>query len=194
MEFIIYGIAIMAIVAGVIGSALTIVAMLVSLSRQQQAAEQKEKGLIENLLRSIQSEITIIWAGYYENVGEKIEKLGEDQPFLIHYPMGKNFFTIYDSNASSIGYLADSELRKMIINTYVTSKCMIDLLHRNNDLLQLYQKAETTETGTADAEKALVTHAKVLKENHANTKQAITELQEKLEKVIDALQVETAGK
>ena len=61
MEFIIYGIAIMAIVAGVIGSALTIVAMLVSLSRQQQAAEQKEQGLIENLLRSIQSEITIIW-------------------------------------------------------------------------------------------------------------------------------------
>ena len=71
---------------------------------------------------------------------------------------------------------------------------MIDLLHRNNDLLQLYQKAETAETGTDDAEKALVAHAKVLKENHANTKQAITELQEKLEKAIGAFQVETAGK
>ncbi len=68
---------------------------------------------------------------------------------------------------------------------------MIDLLHRNNDLLQLYQKAET---GTDDSEKALVAHAKVLKENHANTKQAIAELQEKLEKTIGASQIETAGK
>ena len=177
MEFIIYGIAIMAIVAGVVGSALTIIAMLLSLSRQQKSAEQKERGRFNSLLQAIQSEITIIWSGYYENVGKEIERLGEDQPFLIHYPMGKNFFTIYDNNASLIGYLEDSELRNMIINAYVISKCMIDLLHRNNDLLKLYQKAEAAETGTDDAEKALVAYAELLKENHANTKQAIAELQ-----------------
>ena len=50
----------------------------------------------------------------------------------------------------------------MIINAYVISKCMIDLLHHNNDLLQLYQKAETADTGTDDAEKALMAHAKLL--------------------------------
>ena len=189
MEFILYGIAIMAIVAGVIGSALTIIALLVSLSRQRKAAEQKEKGLVENLLRAIHSEITIIWDGYYENVGKEIEKLGENQPFPIHYPMGKNFFTIYDGNASSIGYLADDELRKMIINTYVISKCMIDLLHRNNDLLQLYQKIGKS---VDEPEKAIVEHAKILKENHANTKQAISELKDKLEEAIEASQMETA--
>ena len=191
MEFILYGIAIMAIVAGVIGSALTIVTLLVSLSRQRKAAEQKEQGLVENLLRAIHSEITIIWDGYYENVGQEIEKLGEDQPFPIHYPMGKNFFTIYDGNASSIGFLADDELRKMIINTYVISKCMIDLLHRNNDLLQLHQK---TEKSADDPEKTLVEHAKLLKENHANTKQAITELKDKLEEAIEASQMEMVKK
>ena len=71
---------------------------------------------------------------------------------------------------------------------------MIDLLHRNNDLLPPYHKPSTTETDTDNAEKALVAHAKVLKENHANTKQAIAELQKKLEKAIDAFQLETAGK
>ena len=192
MEFIIYGIAIMAIVAGVVGSALTIIAMLLSLSRQQKAAEQKERGRFNSLLQAIQSELTIIWTGYYENVGKEIEKLSEDQPFLIHYPMGKNFFTVYDSNASLIGYLEDGELRNMIINAYVISKCMIDLLHRNNDLLQLYQKAEVAETGMNDAEKALAVHAELLKENHANIEQAITELQKKLAKAISAFQIETA--
>ena len=194
MEFIIYGIAIMAIVAGVVGSALTIIAMLLSLSRQQKSAEQKERGRFNSLLQAIQSEITIIWSGYYENVGKEIERLGEDQLFLIHYPMGKNFFTIYDNNASLIGYLEDSELRNMIINAYVISKCTIDLLHHNNDLLPPYPKAETAETGINDAEQALVAHAKVLKENHANTKQAIAELKEKLAKAIGAFQIETAGK
>ena len=71
---------------------------------------------------------------------------------------------------------------------------MINSLHRNNDLLQLYQKAEIAKTGMDDEEKALVAHAKVLKENHANTKQAIAELQEKLKKAIDASQIETARK
>ena len=64
-------------------------------SYQNNLASQQMLGYSLIALCVIQNEITIIWASYYENFGEKIENLGEEQPFLIHYPMGKNFFTIY---------------------------------------------------------------------------------------------------
>ena len=179
-----------AVIGGIIGGLFTLVATMIGFWNQQRLAKQKQKRLAENLLRAIYSEIRSIWSGYYENIGQKIENLGEDDPFLVHYPMSKHFFTIYDGNSSSIGSLSDSKLRGMIITAYVLSKCMIDLLHRNNDLLQLYQ--ETKATGgvgksTDESEKALVAHAKLLMENHKNTKQAIYELEQELRKPLALL-------
>ena len=89
---------------------------------QSLSSQSSNAGLLKNYRHctnptacAIQSEITIIWAGYYENAGTEIEKLGKNQPFLVHYPIGKNFSTIYSNNASSIGHLDDSELRKIML-------------------------------------------------------------------------------
>ena len=50
---------------------------------------------------------------------------------------------------------------------------------------QLYQKAETAKTGMDDTEKALMEHGELLKENHGNTKQAVAELQENGELLVN---------
>ena len=173
-----------AVLGGLTAGLLTVIATLLGFYHQRKHFKQKKNNLTENLLKAIHSEIKSIWNGYYENIGQKIEKLNDDIPFLIHYPMAKNFFTIYDGNSSSIGALADSNLRDMIIRTYVTSKCMIDLLHRNNDLLSQYNKAK--EIGNSDNEfRELVAHAKLLKQNHADTKKSILELEKRLGKIDD---------
>ena len=57
-----------------------------------------------------------------------------------YYPIGTDYFSIYNANTSKIGKITNDNLRKTIINLYALAKFFIDSLESNNSCLDYYDK------------------------------------------------------
>ncbi len=72
---------------------------------------------------------------------EFMPKICNDEAYLNYeYPLGTDYFSIFNSNTSNIGKIKNNELRTCIINLYVTAKFFLDSLVTNNKALSDYEK------------------------------------------------------
>lgn len=72
---------------------------------------------------------------------EFIPKILTDEKYLwFSYPLGTDYFTIFNANTSKIGKINNDELRECIINLYITAKFFLDSISTNNELLEYYEK------------------------------------------------------
>lgn len=55
------------------------------------------------------------------------------------YPLGTDYFTVFNSNTSKIGKIKNDELRECIVNIYMTAKFFLDSLATNNEILADYE-------------------------------------------------------
>ena len=97
--------------------------------------------LRRTILQSIHDEIEAIYKRYRVTIGNKISTLEDNEPLLQYYPISDDFFMFYRANTIEIGKLEDNNLRKLIIETYILAKSLIDSLKINNNFLEQYEKA-----------------------------------------------------
>lgn len=72
---------------------------------------------------------------------EFIPKICNDETYLNYeYPLGTDYFSIFNSNTSNIGKIKNDELRTCIINLYVMAKFFLDSIVTNNKALADYEK------------------------------------------------------
>ncbi len=72
---------------------------------------------------------------------EFMPKILTDEKYLwFSYPLGTDYFTVFNANTSKIGKITNDELRECIINLYITAKFFLDSISTNNSLLKYYEK------------------------------------------------------
>lgn len=73
--------------------------------------------------------------------GEFIPKIiNDDECLWFAYPIGTDYFTVFNANTSKIGKINNDELRECIINLYMTTKFFLDSLTTNNEAIEYYEK------------------------------------------------------
>lgn len=87
---------------------------------------------------------------------EFVPKICNSDRYLNYiYPLGTDYFSIFNSNASNIGKIKNDELRTCIINLYVTAKFFLDSIVTNNNVLndyeQCYEEAHSISYKNADS-------------------------------------------
>ena len=56
------------------------------------------------------------------------------------YPLGTDYFSVFNANTSKIGKITNDELRECVINIYITAKFFLDCIATNNSALKFYEK------------------------------------------------------
>ena len=56
------------------------------------------------------------------------------------YPLGTDYFSVFNANTSKIGKITNDELRECVINIYITAKFFLDCIATNNTALEFYEK------------------------------------------------------
>ena len=87
---------------------------------------------------------------------EFIPKICNDESYLKYeYPLGTDYFSVFNSNTSNIGKIKNDELRACIINLYVTAKFFVDSIVTNNNALtyheQCYEKVHSISYAETDS-------------------------------------------
>jgi len=186
------------LIASIIGAA---IAGFCSLRATQNAHKnelkkqgQYQKKAIQNLLQSLNEEITILWKTYLWGVGNELEKLDDGQPLNIYYPLTQEYLTVYNNNSDLIGSIDNNELRSAIVEAYTMARSLIDSYRLNNDFVHQYEHWHWVSTETknplhvtrANAQLvALTNYAEKIKEIHRN-------LKDKVQVLIDLIEVERA--
>lgn len=141
--------------------------------------ENNQKNEIKNLLQAIHDEISILWETYLWGVGNDLEKLENEKPLNVYYPLTQEYFTTYNNMSHLIGTIENDKLRKSIIETYTMCRSLVDSYRLNNDFVQKYEHwywlfIETNEEShAAKAQSQLIVltnYAKTLKEIHFKLK------------------------
>jgi len=151
--------------------------------------EKKEK--INAFLLSILSEIKTLWLLYMEGVGEKVESLPAvpTEPFRWIWPIGQDYFTVFESNAHMIGEIDDPILREKIIAGYNGAKSLIDQFHFHNKRLNELSEEEGQSDEGRELQHAtrclvlrqlLTDDAKRLKDTHVQVMEIIANKEEGL--------------
>lgn len=184
------------LLAAVIGGA---IAGYFSLKATKNAHNNNIKQLVKNqeieitsLLQSINDEVTALWETYLLGIGTELEKLEDGKPFVFTYPITQqDYFTVYSNNSSKIGKIADNDLRKKIIHTYISAKSLLDSFQYNNEILKKFQhwnwlfvdSPKPAYYASAEAQKKeLIKYAKSLKLAHNIVKDNVDSLSENIRK------------
>lgn len=128
-----------AIVGGLIAGTASLLATRQAHRNNLELQSKNNSIVIKRIIQAIHDEITTIWELYEKKVGPEIEKLNEGEPLLLYFPIGQEYFTIYNANAAYIGSIENHDLRKAIVMTYTKAKNIIDNLKMNDELLSKYE-------------------------------------------------------
>ncbi|MCO7223688.1 hypothetical protein [Pleionea sp. CnH1-48] len=132
---------------------------------------------VNNILDSLYDEINALVKLYKKNIGNQIKKHPSNQVFDHYFFAKSDYFTVYESNATLLAKLSDPELKKLIIETYLWFKSVIDTLELNNERMAKFEEARDLFIQTGDQRyqlledeyyKTLLKLASNIKENHQN--------------------------
>ena len=178
-----------AIIGGLIAGGFSLLAVSATHKNDLKKKQKQEETLLEEFLASIRVEIDTLWNRYMAVIGKTLEDLPNNQPLLFFYPVTQDYFTIYESNATLIGKIQDRDLSKLLVNTYLQAKGLIDSYRMNNELVQkfenfmfLYQQTNNSILKSqAEAVKtSLTSYADDIRKSHLEIKNNVFELLRRL--------------
>lgn len=179
-----------ALVGGAIAGFFSLRAVDRSAKKDSEMRKKEEESLLNAFLLSIRDEVDTLWNRYMWGIGEELEKLPENQPFLWQYPLTQNYFSVYDNNSSLIGKIKEDNLRKLIIITYTQAKGLIDSYRFNNEMVKTYEDFSLRQTSNptfgekVEAElAALIRYAEGIKKQHNEIRENIVELLKRLSNI-----------
>jgi hypothetical protein len=132
-----------ALIGGMIVAVATLIATKITLDRSVHMEAEHRRDILRGMLRGIRTELSVLWDIY--------EKEMDSDPLKEWHVLPENYFTVYESNCSSIGQIDDDPLRSSIITTYLLAKSLLNAHLHNNILHQEFRQFEniTVEHGKA---------------------------------------------
>jgi hypothetical protein len=149
-------------IAALVGSAVSLLAVYLTHRWEKKKEEEREKEIIFGFYQAIHDEVETLWEIYMERSGNQIETLKNNEPVLFYWPVGFDYFTVFNNNNFLISRIKDNDLRKEIVTTYTLAKGLVDTFRFNNDLIYKYEQACTIYHETQ-----LETHQAVIQSQHA---------------------------
>lgn len=148
-------------------------------------------------IKAIIAELQALKQIFYVEFIPKI--LNSKKEYLSYsYPLGTDYFTVFNANTPKIGKITNDELRECIINLYITAKFFLDCIATNNSALKFYEKCsdkvyissydnilnEGTPKAHKDLEYAEVSLMKSKRDNLVPTCQKMVELFKQLDDIL----------
>ncbi|MFZ5996900.1 MAG: hypothetical protein ACOYW7_05370 [Nitrospirota bacterium] len=174
-----------AVIGGIITGRYTLKGVKEAHANDVAMQRENEENLVRSLMQSLHDEIDTLWHTYHNNIGNAVETLQDNQPFLRYYPVTQDYFTVYNANAILIGRISDHDLRRQIVIAYTKARGLIDSFRLNNDFLNKYEYwdfvyNETLQPAHRSAMMAyrdtLVNYARVIKEMHNDMRREVETL------------------
>lgn len=164
-----------AIIGGLLTGLFTIIGVSLTYFFQKRHSKNIENEKIYSLIKSLDLEITAIWNRYMKTMGKVIEEHKKGEPLLYEYPIISDYFTVYNSNAHTIGSIPDESLRNNIVLTFTRAKGFVDSWRHNTAMVQ---KTDTIKEGTKldNHHVMLANYADQLIKSHVEIKQEISDL------------------
>ncbi|WP_432697669.1 hypothetical protein ACQUQP_04780 [Marinobacterium sp. YM272] len=129
------------IIGAIVGGIATLMQARRSFEHQQSLLKQQALNSETSLLEALKSELKAVSKQYMESIGDELDKHPESEPFNFYFPLYSSYFSIFDSNATTIGLVRNGNLRDKIITAYSAGKGLIDSYQHNNMLVQRYDDA-----------------------------------------------------
>lgn len=171
------------LIGAVVGGLFTLYATRTELRANEKTRARAEAADVRSLLDSLRVELDTLWTFHQLRIGDAVEKLAPGQPLLYYYPLSQDYFTIYNSNAASIGRLDDDVLRRAIVTTYNKCKKVVDGFIYNNLLFQDYRREMMhADDGEPDQRRVqarlqeLKDYAEIIRKDHFELKRYMEEL------------------
>jgi hypothetical protein len=100
-----------ALTGGAIAGVATLWAQTISAKDQRRREQRAEADLIHGFVQAIADELKSFWGRFSQEIGPHLNNLSDGEPatvFFLHQP----YFVVFDSNASYIGRIPNTELQK----------------------------------------------------------------------------------
>ena len=137
-----------AVIGGVITGGFTLYGIWRSEKFARSSSSANEAELVTALLQAIHDELEVVFDRYRAQAAPLVEALGDNEPFLVYFPIASDYFTVFNGNAHLIGRVRDHDLRRSIVRTYVVSKGLVDSFRMNNHMLMEYERAHELAAAT----------------------------------------------
>ena len=186
-----------AVVGGLITSFTSIYTVQKNYENNFELLKKQEEIETKATIKAIIAELQALKQIFYVEFIPKI--LNSKEEYLSYsYPLGTDYFSVFNANTSKIGKITNDELRECIINTYITAKFFLDCLATNNTALEFYEKClnkvyissydnildEGTPKAHKDLEYAEVSLMKSKRDNLVSTCQKMVELFKQLDDIL----------
>ncbi|HDS1652747.1 TPA: hypothetical protein QEL76_000642 [Stenotrophomonas maltophilia] len=127
-----------ALIGAGIGGAATFIVGRAAVRAQQLRDKAAAEDEVRAVLQAISEELRALHEMHTSPTGgaRVIEAAQPGEPIEFHYPIFDRYFTVYESCASQIGKIPDSELRRQIVAVYAYLRAMIDTVRLNNDFMR----------------------------------------------------------
>jgi hypothetical protein len=127
-----------AVVGGLIALGIARKTISSALKHEKDKAQAAARNSERSFLLSIQAELEGLFKIYQLEVeGISLDKLPDGEGLYYHLPLSQNYFSVFESNAASLGIIEDDKLRKQIITTYLCIKALVGCHLYNNQLLEV---------------------------------------------------------
>jgi hypothetical protein len=134
-----------------VGGLLTFSAILFTQALEMRKQRRAHAKSIRALLQGLHDEI----AGLLELAGtgaaRPIEAITEGKPYEGLFTASQDYFTVYHANAALVMQIDDACLRRIIIQTYMRAKVLLDTVCTNRLYLERYHYLQSTFLKTKDA-------------------------------------------
>ena len=123
-----------------------------------------------------------------KRVGGRVEELPDGQPLDFYYPLTQDYFTIYNSNAATIGRIKDCDLAEAIVVCYNKCKKVVDGFKYNNDLFRDWRDTcNLPQTRAGDPERLAAKRQALIDYAHTLKEEPISELKGYVERLLGML-------
>lgn len=145
-----------AIIGGWIAGHYAIKAQKQAAKDQRQRDLQTEQRTLNNILRSIAAELSVLKTSNFDELEKKIKQQSENRkqaqknnlnppPPLAMKLTEQNYFIVFESNAAALGRIDDKSLREDIINVYGHAKGLVDHLNAIGRDFQIWRHLSDTD-------------------------------------------------
>ena len=106
---------------------------------------------------AIMTELKVLKEIFETTFLKEIDNAKSKEILWLKYPLGTDYFTMYNTNCEKIGRIPIPKLRTLIVSSYTLAKYFLDCLKTNNECIQFYEDIELgrINVGIENAEYAL---------------------------------------
>ena len=131
------------LVGGLIGGSFAVLAQLLSNWAQRRRDRKTERQVVTATLEAMEAELEAFQKGVLDELSGIFKDW--DQKWLAQVPINlppvnQNYFTVFESNAATIGRIKDPQLRQSMVDVYSTAKGLVDAVSYNSQKYWIWER------------------------------------------------------